>query len=83
MKIEIFRDKDWNLNQERIKSNREYWIPKIERNRKRDVEVNTYLISREWKVMRFWSKEIQKELDTCLLKIQSEIELSKIKSEAK
>ena len=80
---EFFHGKDWDLNQERIKSNREYWIPKIERNRKRDAEVNAYLISEEWKVIRFWSKEIQKELDTCLLKIQSEIELSKIKSQEK
>ncbi|RXM44968.1 very short patch repair endonuclease [Flavobacterium sp. YO12] len=80
---EFFHGKDWDLNQERIKSNREYWIPKIERNRKRDAEVNAYLISREWKVIRFWSKEIQKELDTCLLKIQSEIEFSKIKIQEK
>ncbi|MEG0849480.1 MAG: very short patch repair endonuclease [Flavobacterium sp.] len=80
---EFFHGKDWDLNQKRIKSNREYWIPKIERNRKRDAEVNAYLISEEWKVIRFWSKEIQKELDTCVAKIQREIEFSKSEIEEK
>lgn len=74
---EFFHGKDWEVQQLRIKSNREYWIPKIERNMKRDVEVNAHLISNNWKVLRFWSKEIQKELESCIEKIRQEIELSK------
>ncbi|TDW45948.1 T/G mismatch-specific endonuclease [Flavobacterium sp. 270] len=74
---EFFHGKDWETQQLRIKSNREYWIPKIERNRKRDIEVNTFLLSENWTVLRFWSKEIQKELDKCLEKIEQEIALSK------
>ncbi|MEN2402098.1 very short patch repair endonuclease [Flavobacterium sp. MC2016-06] len=72
---EFFHGKDWETQKLRIKSNREYWIPKIERNKQRDVEVNTFLISENWTVLRFWSKEIQKELDLCLQKIQEEIAL--------
>jgi DNA mismatch endonuclease (patch repair protein) len=72
---EFFHGKDWEIQKLRIKSNREYWIPKIERNRQRDVEVNAFLISENWTVLRFWSKEIQKELDSCLEKIQEEIAL--------
>ncbi len=74
---EFFHGKDWEVQQLRIKSNREYWIPKIERNMKRDIEVNEFLLSKKWKVLRFWSKEIQKELESCIEKIRQEIELSK------
>ncbi len=74
---EFFHGKNWETQQLRIKSNREYWIPKIERNMKRDIEVNEYLLSNNWKVLRFWSKEIQKELESCIEKIRQEIELSK------
>ena len=34
---------DWENRNQRIKSNREYWIPKIERNMARDQEVNEAL----------------------------------------
>ena len=74
---EFFHGKDWETQQLRIKSNRDYWIPKIERNMKRDIAVNEYLLSKNWKVLRFWSKEIQKELESCIKKITEEIELSK------
>ncbi|KFF04860.1 very short patch repair endonuclease [Flavobacterium reichenbachii] len=74
---EFFHGKNWEAQQLRIKSNREYWIPKIERNMKRDAEVNEYLVSKNWKVLRFWSKEIQKELESCIEKIKEEIEISK------
>ncbi|WP_262410615.1 very short patch repair endonuclease [Flavobacterium johnsoniae] len=74
---EFFHGKDWETQQLRIKSNRDYWIPKIERNMKRDIEVNEHLLSKKWKVLRFWSKEIQKELESCIEKIREEIELSK------
>ena len=74
---EFFHGKDWETQQLRIKSNRDYWIPKIERNMKRDIAVNEYLLSKNWKVLRFWSKEIQKELESCIEKIRQEIELSK------
>mgnify|MGYP003575516339 FL=1 len=67
---EFFHGKDWEVQQLRIKSNREYWIPKIERNRKRDEEVNAFLLSQNWTIIRFWSKQVQKELDQCIAKIE-------------
>ncbi|PBJ11086.1 very short patch repair endonuclease [Flavobacterium sp. ACN6] len=74
---EFFHGKDWEVQQLRIKSNREYWIPKIERNMRRDEQVNAYLLSQNWTVIRFWSKQIQKELDLCLAKIEETILLLK------
>ena len=45
---------DWENRKSRIKSNQEYWIPKIERNMKRDQEVTSALVEQGWIVLRFW-----------------------------
>lgn len=63
---EFFHGKDWQEQKERIKSNRNYWYKKIERNIKRDNEVNTYLTENSWTVLRFWSKDVQKNLEECI-----------------
>lgn len=57
----------------------EFWHSKIERNIERDKEVNKYLTVNGWKVLRFWGKEIQNNLITCITKIEQEI--AKIKNE--
>ncbi|MBB4801192.1 DNA mismatch endonuclease (patch repair protein) [Flavobacterium nitrogenifigens] len=75
---EFFHGKDWETQQLRIKSNREYWIPKIQRNIERDQEVNAFLISENWAILRFWSKEIEKNLEVCLAKIEGTIMLRSI-----
>lgn len=38
--------------------NREYWDPKVARNRERDVETNEALIANGWRVQRFWEHEV-------------------------
>ncbi|WP_289663541.1 very short patch repair endonuclease [Flavobacterium panacagri] len=75
---EFFHGKDWETQQLRIKSNRDYWIPKIERNIKRDQEVNAFLVSEDWTVLRFWSKQIEKELEVCVARIEGAIMLLSI-----
>ena len=57
---------DWENRNQRIKSNREYWIPKIERNMARDEEINATLEAEGWTVIRFWKRQIRKELDKCV-----------------
>ena len=57
---------DWENRNQRIKSNREYWIPKIERNMARDKEVNEALARDGWTVLRFWEWQIKKQLDNCV-----------------
>ena len=58
-KIAVFCDSDywhgydWENRQNRIKSNRDYWVPKIERNMERDQEVNRQLEESGWTVLRF------------------------------
>lgn len=63
---EFFHGKDWETQKFRIKSNQEFWHKKIGRNIERDQEVNQYLINNGWKVLRFWSKEVKKNLQECI-----------------
>ena len=40
-------------------SNLEYWGPKLERNRQRDLAVTRGLRRRGWRVLRFWDHELK------------------------
>lgn len=53
---------DWENRKHSIKSNREFWISKIERNMQRDLEVNSFYQSKGWTVLRFWDFEVKGEL---------------------
>ena len=70
---EFFHGKNWDVDRNRIKTNSEFWIKKIERNMQRDIEVNAYLESQNWKILRFWSNDIKKNLDSCILEIENAI----------
>jgi DNA mismatch endonuclease (patch repair protein) len=69
---EFFHGKDWETRK-KPKTNTEFWIKKIERNIQRGIEVNAYLESQNWKILRFWSTDIKKNLDLCLVEIQKAI----------
>lgn len=53
------------------KTNKEYWIPKIERNIERDNEVNTKLKDEGWIILRFWQKDIEKNIEACIAQIET------------
>lgn len=61
---------DWEHQKNDFKSNRDYWIPKIEQNIEHDYEVTQELISLDWLVMRFWDFEVKKNLQGCADKIE-------------
>jgi len=67
---EFFHGKDWENQKNRFKSNQEFWQKKIERNKQRDIEVNQKLKEQGWTVIRFWSKEIEENLEDCIAKIE-------------
>lgn len=71
---EFWHGYDWQKRKEKIKSNREFWIPKIERNMQRDFEVNTQLKDLGYTVFRFWQKEVDKNLESCLGKVLLHLE---------
>ncbi len=62
---EFWHGYDWGNNREAIKTRRDFWIPKIERNMQRDREVNETLEKAGWTVIRFWGKEIKKNPGLC------------------
>ena len=70
---EFWHGKDWENKRETIHSNREYWIPKIERNMKRDTETDRELTAMGWQVLHFWGGDIMKRLDDCIDDVQDAI----------
>lgn len=66
---EFWHGKDFEENEKKIRSNRDYWIPKIKRNIERDNEVNEKLTEEGYLIFRFWGGEIEKNLDKCVTKI--------------
>jgi DNA mismatch endonuclease (patch repair protein) len=70
---ELWHGKDWTIKRETIKTNRDYWIPKIERNMARDNENERKLENMGWTVIRFWGKEIKKNLMDCVNEIKETI----------
>ena len=71
---EFWHGYDWENKQKEIKSRREFWIPKIERNMARNHEVNERLESEGWIVLRFWGKEIKKNVSACAEIIENTLE---------
>lgn len=74
---EFFHGKDWEeslLPQIRRGSNSEFWEKKITANMHRDSEVNRKLESMGWIVIRFWGKDIKKNLDGCVKTIEDHIQ---------
>jgi DNA mismatch endonuclease (patch repair protein) len=69
---------DWENRQTRIKSNREYWIPKIESNMERDHQVNFQLTNAGWIVLRFWEIRIRKDLNGCVKDVLDAIQKQSI-----
>lgn len=63
---EYFHGKNWDIEKHRIQTNRNFWWAKIETNIKRDRQVNEELIKEGWKILRFWSKEVQKNIASCV-----------------
>ncbi len=63
---EFWHGYNWDERKDNIKSNRDFWVPKIERNMQRDREVNQQLMDMGYTVFRFWEKEIKNELNICI-----------------
>ena len=70
-KVAVFCDSEfwhgynWTERKHDFKSHQEFWIPKIERNMERDIEVNEKLKADGWIVLRFWGNEIKQNVSHC------------------
>lgn len=67
---EFWHGRNWEEKKEKIKTNREYWIPKIERNIARDKQNNKKLLETGWVVLRFWESEILRSIESVCEKIE-------------
>jgi DNA mismatch endonuclease (patch repair protein) len=70
---ELWHGKNWDEDKGRIKSNRDYWIPKIEKNIKRDFETDRDLKLMGWEVLRFWGMDIEKNLASCIEQVREAV----------
>ncbi|WP_282041511.1 very short patch repair endonuclease [Winogradskyella flava] len=73
---EFWHGYNWNERKDKLKSNRKFWIPKIERNMQRDREVNQQLKDMDYVVFRFWTHEIKDNLKTCINDVMIYLNLS-------
>lgn len=69
---EFFHGKDWEVLKPQLErgKNAEFWIKKISRNKERDDEINKQLQYMDWTVIRFWGKDINKNVDECIKVIE-------------
>jgi len=79
MKLVVFIDGEfwhgymWHEKREKIKSNHDYWIKKIEGNIKRDKKNTETILSMGYTVIRFWEHEIKNDLIGCVAKVKKHI----------
>ena len=78
---EFFHGKDWEVLKPRLEksNNADYWVKKISRNMERDNEINKKLLFMGWTVIRFWGKDILKNIDDCISVIEDVIWEQKMK----
>lgn len=75
-KVAVFCDSEfwngynWEVYKNEIQSRRDFWIPKIESNIERDKQVNNYLREHGWVVLRFWGKELKRDVGACADQIE-------------
>lgn len=67
----------WEKRKAKIKTNRGFWIPKIERNMQRDQQNRQLLENAGYTVMRFWDHEVKQNLERCINQIKLYIETAK------
>lgn len=69
---------DWQQKKQKLKTNRRFWLAKIERNMQRDIQNNVALGKMGYEVFRFWDRDIKKELDLCIQEVVNYIESKKL-----
>ena len=70
---EFWHGQNWEERKKKLKSNREYWIEKIEENMARDIRNDQLLTQAGWTPIHFWEKEVMKTLPACLAEVEETI----------
>lgn len=62
---EFWHGYNWDVKKYEIKTNQDFWIPKIEGNMAKDLQNSKLLAELGYQVIRFWSRQIIKNVDSC------------------
>lgn len=87
--IAIFCDSEFwhgklpDKHEQRIGTNRQFWIKKLQQNRERDRLVTQRLGADGWTVLRFWADNIQHNLGECVAEIEKVISENVLKDKMK
>jgi len=71
---EFWHGYNWEEKKLKLKSNRDFWISKIERNMQKDRENNIKLENLGYKIFRFWDHEIKKDITKCISLVNEYLE---------
>ena len=52
------------------KSSKRYWSSKLRLNMDRDAKVRKALMSKGWRILRFWEHQVRNNIDMCLSKVR-------------
>lgn len=63
---EFWHGWDWEHKRDGLKANRAYWQEKIEENIARDLRDRQRLAAMDWTVLRFWEREVKRDLAGCV-----------------
>ena len=70
----FWHGRQWKRQKKRLKTNRDFWIAKIERNKARDRRVNRALRRGGWTVIRFWDIDIEQNLTECVKRVSQAVD---------
>lgn len=71
---EFWHGKNFNKTIKRIGTNKKFWYDKIKNNIARDKKVNKHLKNEGWTLLRFWEKDIVKNIGYCTKKVETTIQ---------
>lgn len=72
---EFFHGENWEEQKPRILKgeNGEFWVKKIEKNKKHDADVDIKLHQLGWIVLRFWGNDIKHNIAECVQTVEEAI----------
>ena len=70
----FWHGRGWPDAADKIKTNRAFWIAKIEGNIARDRSITMLLRKMKWRVLRFWDDDILRSTDRCVRRVQRALE---------
>ncbi len=72
---EFWHGENWDERKKKLKTNRDYWIEKIEENMARDRRNDQSLIAMGWIPVHFWEKEVMNDLQGCVNKVVDAVQI--------